>query len=157
MPCVFPNMPNLVYTTFFFKSRNNYWSLLNHPMMANIWEKDVSILAENLRSDLSYLITIVTPLLTVCHILLLVCPLGENLTDKFWSSLLKPCHSGILFVCLNFLLFIYRILKTFTSQIRIDFENSKIRWPKTTTYKIMLCSSTNPKIFWVFRKCFELQ
>ena len=105
----------------------------------------------------SYLITIATTLLTVCHILLLVCPLGENLTDKFWSSLLKPCHSGILCVCLNFLLFIYRILQTFTSQIRIDFENSKIRWPKTTTYKIMLCSSTNPKIFWVFRKCFELQ
>ena len=95
-------------------------------------------MAGNLNSGLNYLITTVTPLLTVCHILLLVCPLGENLTDKFWSFLLKPCHSGILCVCLNFLLFIYRILQTFTFQIRINFENSKIRRPKTTTYKIML-------------------
>ena len=37
----------------------NYWSLLNHPLMANIWEKYISFLAENLNSGLSYLITTV--------------------------------------------------------------------------------------------------
>ena len=34
--------------------------VLNHPMMANISEKDISILAGNLNSGLSYLITTVT-------------------------------------------------------------------------------------------------
>ena len=31
--------------------------LLNHPLMANIWEKAISILAGNLNSGLSYLDT----------------------------------------------------------------------------------------------------
>ena len=37
----------------------NYWSLLDHDLMANIWEKAISILAVNLNSSRSYLITAV--------------------------------------------------------------------------------------------------
>ena len=41
-----------------FLSRN-YWSSLDHDLMASIWEKAISILAENLNSGRSYLITAV--------------------------------------------------------------------------------------------------
>ena len=41
-----------------FLSRN-FWSLLNHDLMASIWEKAISILAGNLNSSRSYLITAV--------------------------------------------------------------------------------------------------
>ena len=41
-----------------FLSRN-YWSLLDHDLMASNWEKAISILAGNLNSGRSYLITAV--------------------------------------------------------------------------------------------------
>ena len=44
--------------TFCFLSRN-YWSSLYHDLMAIIWEKAISILAGNLNSGHSYLITAV--------------------------------------------------------------------------------------------------
>ena len=37
----------------------NYWSQLDHDLMANIWEKAIAILARNLNSGRSYLITAV--------------------------------------------------------------------------------------------------
>ena len=37
----------------------NYWSWLNHHLMANIREKVISVLAGNLNLGLSYLITTV--------------------------------------------------------------------------------------------------
>ena len=40
----------------------NYWSLLDHDLMASIREKNISILAGNLNSGRSYLITAVCPL-----------------------------------------------------------------------------------------------
>ena len=36
-----------------------HWSYLNHYLMANIWGKDILILAGNLNSGRSYLITAV--------------------------------------------------------------------------------------------------
>ena len=33
----------------------NYWSLLDHDLMASIWEKAILILAENLNSGCIYL------------------------------------------------------------------------------------------------------
>ena len=48
----------LVFSSLGSLSRS-YWSWLNHPLMANIWEKAISILAGNLNSVLSYLITTV--------------------------------------------------------------------------------------------------
>ena len=39
-----------------FLSRN-YWSLLDHALMASIWEKAISVLAGKLNSGRSYLIT----------------------------------------------------------------------------------------------------
>ena len=38
----------------------NYWSSLDHDLVASIWEKAISILAGNLNSGRSYLITAVT-------------------------------------------------------------------------------------------------
>ena len=37
----------------------NYWNLLNHHLMANIWEKSISILVGNLNLGRSHLITTV--------------------------------------------------------------------------------------------------
>ena len=45
-----------VYMACFFLSRD-YWSLSDHDLMASIWEKNILILAENLNSGRSYLIT----------------------------------------------------------------------------------------------------
>jgi len=47
-----------VYLAWFFLSRN-YWSSLDHYLMASIREKIISILAGNLNSGRSYLITAV--------------------------------------------------------------------------------------------------
>ena len=46
----------------------NYWGQLNHHLMANIWEKAKSILARNLISSLSYLITTVHGTVQLCCI-----------------------------------------------------------------------------------------
>ena len=48
----------VIFLVFDFLSRN-YWSWLDHDPMASIWEKAISILAENLNSGHSYLITAV--------------------------------------------------------------------------------------------------
>ena len=48
-----------VYMAWFFLSRN-YWSLLDHDLMASIWEKVISILTGNLNSGCSYSITAAT-------------------------------------------------------------------------------------------------
>ena len=37
----------------------NYWSLLDHDLMASIWEKTISIFAGNLISSRSYFIAVV--------------------------------------------------------------------------------------------------
>ena len=42
----------------------NYWSSLDHDLMASIWEKAISVLAGNLNSGRSYFITAVVIL---CH------------------------------------------------------------------------------------------
>ena len=42
----------------FFSSRI-YWTSLDHDLMASIWEKAISILAESLNSGVIYLITTV--------------------------------------------------------------------------------------------------
>ena len=58
-----------------FLSRN-YWSLLDNDLMTNIWEKAISILAGNLNSGRSYLITAVPgPALKI----------GANLRQRFDS------------------------------------------------------------------------
>ena len=49
-----------IYMACFYLSRN-YWSLLDNDLTASIWEKAISILARNLNSGRSYLIT------TVCE------------------------------------------------------------------------------------------
>ena len=49
-----------VYGLIFFLSRI-YWSSLDHDLMASIWEKGISILAGNLNSGRSQLITAVPP------------------------------------------------------------------------------------------------
>ena len=46
-----------IYTAWFFI----YWSSLDHVLMASIWEKAILILARNLNSGRSYLITAVLP------------------------------------------------------------------------------------------------
>ena len=50
-----------------FLSRN-YWSLLDHDLMASIWEKAISILAGNLNSGHSYLITAVRTMHFIFHL-----------------------------------------------------------------------------------------
>ena len=63
---------------FFFCCRN-YWSWSNHHLMANIWEKAISILAGNLNLDRSYLIT------TVAYYVVSYC--GFTWTHKTrWSA-----------------------------------------------------------------------
>ena len=49
-----------IYMACFYLSRN-YWSLLDNDLTASIWEKAISILARNLNSGRSYLITAVLP------------------------------------------------------------------------------------------------
>ena len=57
---VFLNLKPISYSLAFiwlgFLSRN-YWSLLDYDLMASIWEKALSILAGNLNSGCSYIIT----------------------------------------------------------------------------------------------------
>ena len=49
-----------------FFSSKIYWSSLNHDPIASIWEKAISILAGNLNSSCSYLITAVTDFVLLC-------------------------------------------------------------------------------------------
>ena len=74
----------------FFLSRN-YWSSLDHDLMASIWEKDISILAENLNSGGSYLITAVTVLYFIVscliQVLLEICNLPK-VSHFFYSTIL---------------------------------------------------------------------
>ena len=57
-----------------FLSRN-YWSLLDHDLMASIWEKNISIFVGNLNSGRSYLIAAVmkTKRINICNIIIWVC------------------------------------------------------------------------------------
>jgi hypothetical protein len=104
----------LVFMPLAFWSRN-YWDWLNHHLMANIWEKVNSILAENLNSCLSYLITTVRlrrfeSECTICRLSIPYALNSETSVFEFDGAELIGCRCLAVILCGDSVLLIWLYL-----------------------------------------------
>ena len=92
----------MVFILIGFWSRN-YWSSINHPLMANIWEIATLILARNLNAGLSYLITTVQLLKSIFlskvaskpKNFIIAPSKSDNLINPSWSSIQMDLCFGV--------------------------------------------------------------
>ena len=137
----------------------NYWSLLDHDLMVSIWKKAISILARNLNSGGSYLITAVNNFskvgrfeksaslkvnLTICKIVCFSKKKVNQLLKKF-SNIVKKLIPDILPA--QHRLIIFRKSLLFNICIK-QFERKfymtlKFRYSEKVTQKIFPSSTYN--------------